>query len=383
MLDLVIKNGRVIDTKNNIDEIKSIGIKNGRIHSLQDEFEEEAIQCIDAKGCIVTPGFIDFHTHFFSYGLDSAIPCPDAICFPSGVTTAIDAGSSGEANYETFKSLILNHTKVRMKSYLYIDSEGQVKMNVDQSENLDSSNFNKEGIKELFRKYKNELLGLKIKFSKEIVEDRGLEPLIETINIAKEIGCKIVVHTTNLPVEVSELMKVLRSGDIYCHVFQGKNNSIIGDNGQVLREIIEGRKKGIIFDAANGCNNADIEVTKTAIKEGFLPDIISSDITASSFYRKEKGVFSLPFILSKYLNMGVALKDIIRSCTEAPARVIGEEETIGTLEEGAFADICILRIIDKEVEFLDSNKKIFVGNKLIKNEATIKDGVVVFKQIEF
>lgn len=382
MLDLIIRNGRVIDTKNNIDKIKSIGIKEGKIHSLKDEINDDSIQSIDAKGCIVVPGLIDFHTHLFSYGLDNTIPCPDAVCFPSGVTTAIDGGSSGVSNYEIFKRRILSNSKVRMKSFLYIGSEGQVRMSINQNETLNPKNFNREEIKRLFEKNGDDLLGLKVKFSKETVGDLGIELLREVIKIANEIGCRIVVHTTNLPVQVSELVEILREGDVYCHVFQGKNNSIIGDDGQILSAAIEGRRKGIIFDAANGFNNSDIKVTQSAIKNGFLPDIISSDISAGSFYRKEKGVFSLQFVLSKYLNMGVELRDIIKSCTEAPAQLIGDSD-IGTLEEGASADICILKIIEKKVEFVDSNKNKFIGNKLLKNEVTIKDGIVVFRQIDF
>jgi len=157
-------------------------------------------------------------------------------------------------------------------------------MDFNISEDFNPELFNENRIKYLKEKYKDEILGLKIRLGKEIAGDLGIEPLKVAIELAERVGgISIYVHTTNPPCKAGEIAKLLRKGYVYCPVFNGKENNIINENGNVYEEIKEVRKRGVTFDAANGKSNYCNYVAAQAIKDGFLPDIISSDITSEKY----------------------------------------------------------------------------------------------------
>lgn len=224
----------------------------------------------------------------------------------------------GTANYEAFRFLTFN-SRVRILAYLNVCPAGLATK--AYHENLDPACFQKNTILRYLKKYKDQLLGLKLRSSKELVGEYGLEPLRTMISIAEEAHCPVVVHTTNPPVPPEELAGLLRAGDVYAHVYQGKGDTVVR-NGHVIEEMREHQKRGVIFDAANGVNHFSLSVAQTCMAEGFLPDIISTDLTTKSAY-KPGMVFSLPFILSKYIALGMPLLEIIRRVTTNPARVIG------------------------------------------------------------
>ncbi|MDR2006749.1 MAG: amidohydrolase family protein [Acidaminococcales bacterium] len=174
---------------------------------------------------------------------------------------------------------------------------------------------------------------------------------------------------------------MLRAGDVFCHVHQGAGHTILGNNGKVLPEIAAAQKRGVIFDAANGRNNFSFTVAQQAIQEGFLPDVISSDLTAKTLYGDF--VFGLPYVMMKYLNMGMQLQDVIASCTSNPARQMGLSGKIGTLAPGAFADVAVFRHIRKKYVMHDNSGKSIEGEHLLLPQLTVLNGKVVFRSIEF
>ena len=373
-VDYLIRGGRVIDPYRNFDGIADIAVKNGVIVSAEGA---EPAQTVDAAGCVVTPGLIDFHTHIAAYMTDLGIPA-ESVYFPTGVTTAVDAGSSGTANYEAFRQITLNG-KVRVRAYLNVCPGGLV--TGAYHENLNPACFRRETMLRYLKKYSDQLLGLKLRCSKELVGEYGLEPLKAMLEIAEEAGCPVVVHTTNPPAKPEELARMLRPGDVYAHVYQGKGETTVRD-GKVIPELYEHKERGVIFDAANGTNHFGISVAKVCMEEGFRPDIISTDLTTKSAYLPGK-VFSLPFVLSKYIALEMPLPEIIRRATTNPARVLGEEKELGSLCEGTCADIAIHRVLEKPVVFSDFKGDTLEGNALLKTEMTMREGVAVFRQIDF
>ncbi len=377
MYDIIIKNGRVIDSYNEIDKILDVAIENGKISNIGKLNYDESIQTIDATGCIVSPGLIDYHMHI--YPLAEIGVLGEATCFPSGVTTAVDAGSTGCGTYEGHRGFV-SSSKLRIKSYLNVCSAGLA--TGSYLENPNPKYYNRKKIAQMFDKYGDELVGLKIRQGSEIVGDLGLEPLKETIKIADEIGTKVMVHCSNPPSDLKEMIDLLRDGDILTHAFQNKGGSILDKNGHVCQPAWDARDRGVIFDVANANIHFSFDVANVALRENFIPDTISTDLTVRSLYKRH-AVFNLIHVMAKYLNMGMSINQILEKCTSKPAEIMGMQNKIGCLSIGTNADISIIKIKDKEVLFSDREGVILKGNKIIKAMLTLKDGDIVYRDIEF
>lgn len=375
-IDMLIKNGRVVDPYQNLDRIQDVLVLNGKIIPSPAGEVVEAAQEIDAAGCIVTPGLIDFHNHIFGGGSDLCISA-DAALLPSGVTAGVDAGSAGSANYELFLANMLMQ-KIRFKSFLHVCPTG---LGTTQfHEVLKPEAWDKHKIIALFEKYKDFLIGLKIRTSKSIVGSLGLGPVQKTIEIANEIGCPVCVHTTEGPTPVEDLLAMLRPGDIFCHVFHGTGETVLKD-GKLKEGVKEARERGIIFDAANGSNHFAFATAEAALAEGFFPDVISTDLTVKTLFKPP--VYSLPYTLAKYLALGCNLSDVISAATHVPARLMEMEGKIGTLAYGAYADIAIFKLAEQKVTFVDTFKQTRQGNKMLLPQMTVVNGQILFRQLDF
>lgn len=376
--NILITGGHVIDPKRGIDEIRDVFIKGDEIVENCSETVKKNSLIINAEGCLVLPGLIDFHAHVFFDGTDSSIP-PDVGMLPNCVTTVVDGGSAGTSNYEIFRKNVIDNSLVRIKSFLNVSPIGQVTAKFNENE--DPKYYDEDKIRYLFKKYSNDLLGLKVKASKENVGDLGITPVKKTLELAEELGCPMEVHTNNPFPNTIELIKFFRKGDIFAHVYHGSGSTIIGDDNHVLQEIRQARKRGVIFDAANGKSNFVLKTAKTALADGFKPDIISSDLTWLTMFKNL--AFGLPWLMSKYLALGMNLNDIVAACTSTPARLMKMENEIGTLAPGACADVAILKPINCECNFTDIFNDSLKGEKLLLPQMTIRGGHILFRQLNF
>lgn len=374
-MDILIQRGHVIDPFNGIDQVCDIAVKDGRIVPAGGE---AAKQTIDAKGCFVTPGLIDGHAHAAADVTGLGV-VPESCCFPSGVTGMIDAGSTGIDNYRAFRARTCG-IPIHVKALLNVCPGGLV--TTAYHENIDPKYYRPAEILRFLRRYSDQLLGLKVRQSVEIAGDLGLSPLRAMLEIAEEAGCPVTVHTTNPAGKPEEILKLLRPGDVYAHVFQGKGQTILDEEEQVLPILYEAQKRGVILDAANGSNHFSFPVARAAIRQGILPDVISTDLSINTMF-KGKRVFSLPFIMSKYLALGLKLPQIIERTTRIPAKIMGMEKELGSLSIGTAADISIFRCLEKETAFEDFSGEVMTGGRLLKTEMTILGGEVVFRQIDF
>lgn len=372
-VDYLIKNGHIIDPYQGKDYIGDLAISQGKIVDCD---HVKANHVVDADGCLVTPGFIDFHTHVACGVTELGIPT-DVSYLPTGVTTVVDAGSCGASNFDAFHTL-MSTWKTRTKAFLYVGSGGLV--TTAYPDNIDPSKYQENKILQKLEQYPD-ILGLKIRQGAENAGEMGLEPLRRTIEIAEKAHCPVAVHISNSPRPVVEIARMLRPGDIFIHVYEGKGDTYIRSKEEVaeLREI---QKKGVIFDCSNGNSHFCLEVAQFCLGEGLYPDIISTDNDIKSQYVPGKG-FSLPFVMSKYITLGMDIKDIIRCVTTTPARLIGEEKNLGSLCVGTCADIAISRIVKHPVEYLDFRNTPLQGDTLIKTEMTFREGVPLYRQIEF
>ncbi len=382
--DYVIRGGRVMDPATNTDEIRDVVVCGSRIVDPQGE----TVECghvIDASGYLVTPGLIDFHTHIFYEGGGTSIR-PDFM-IAQGTTAAVDAGTAGAVTFEAFYKTVVAQSTTRIKSFLTTYSGGQ--LDAKLCEDFAPELYNLERMERVVDKYRDNILGLKIRISRGVVPDeRGMEYLKKTVELAEILNHKlgtdlrVCVHTTNAPMTAGELAACLRPGDIFCHCYQGAGNTIVMEDGQIAAEVLAARKRGVIFDAANGKGNFGFAAARSALAAGFYPDIISSDLTIDKFnmppYAK-----NFPTVLSKYLDMGLDLMTILRAATATPAEVMGMKGQIGTLSAGAYADIAIFKEKKQYVLHKDWCDDELEGHVLLVPQLTMSAGEIYYCQTDF
>jgi dihydroorotase len=373
-VDLLIKNGHVIDPLRGIDKVENIAVKSRKIISYTDGMKGK--QEIDASGCIVTPGLIDFHAHIYERGTDSGIN-PDLAMIPQGVTAVVDGGSSGVSNYRLLFEL-LDRSYVKTKIYLQVSPGGQTTHQFP--ERYYPAAWNMDKFKIAFETRGSSILGLKIRISKPILTEVGIGVFYEALKLAEQLNTTICVHITNPEAPLSEIAEALRPGDIFCHVFHGTGYTIFNDKGEIFPEILRARERGVLFDMCHGTVNFSFEIAERALKQGFRPDIISTDLNSVSW--NHSPAFGLPHIMSKFLYLNMPLPEIIRRVTVIPAKTMGMADRIGSLTEGFDADITILRIEKKRVVFSDALKAEHIGDQYFTPLATIINGSVMFRRPE-
>lgn len=377
-VDIKIIAGTIIDPYRNLVGPGEILIQGRRIVAAETNAEVEAERVVYADDCIVVPGLIDFHAHLYPFGTEIGIS-PDASFLPVGVTTAVDGGSCGTANFTAFARSVVPVNRMRIFSLLNVCPAGLATSR--HHEQADPKYYDEAKMKDLFDRHAGLLLGLKIRQSKDIVGELGLKPLEATLAIAQRLNCPVVVHTTNPPVAAEKIADILRKGDVYCHVHQGTGENILDGQGKVKQAFFAAQNRGVLFDAANGRNHFLFPLAKQAIREKFYPDIISSDITANTVFGDY--VYGLPYVLTKYLTLGMELKTVIAACTSVPADWLGQSGKIGTLAPGAFADVAIFRRGSKPITIKDNFGNAVLAENCLVPQATILDGKIVFRQIDF
>lgn len=389
--DLLIKNGMFLlngDGRESEWKPMDAAVADGKIVMLREHTEgysgEEmeantpvAAQVIDASGCYVTPGLIDYHMHYFKSGSELGI-LPEITAYANGVTAVVDGGSAGVSNFDGFYLYDMAGSTLTTKALLNVCSVGQPA--VYYLENMDPSLFQEEKILGFCRKYEGTIVGLKVRQSREIVGDLGLEPTRRAVEIAEKAGLPVVVHATDSPGEIRDTLKILRPGDVFCHCFHQKGKTILDSGGKVLPEVWEAQKRGVLFDMAHGSMNFSYSVASAAISQGFLPDIVSSDLSTLSAFKPP--AYGMAYMISELMNLGMNFAQIIRRCTEIPAGKI-EMPELGNLHLEGPADISIFRISEKEISYHDRYGNTFTGKKFLEPLMTVKSGKVMYRQYDF
>jgi len=376
--DRVIKGGRVIDPAAAVDERVDIGIIGEKIADVKPNIDRaDAGDVIHADGLIVTPGLIDFHAHAMMLGGIGLGSDLDAVCNSTGVTTFVDGGSTGAATFPVFKEFLIDHADTRLRAFLHISSTGIADLDVGESTYLDL--HDPERAAETAKNHRDLIVGIKARVQKEVVGKNGLEPL----RLAKKAaslagGIPVMVHVTNPPSPLKEILDMLEAGDVVSHFLHGKEWGILDANHRLIDSVLEARQRGIVFDVGHGRNHVDFTVARTAIAAGFLPDTISTDLTRGGMVGIVK---DFPHTLSKFLNLGMALSPVIACATANPARLLGMEGKIGTVQKGAFADIAVFDLKSGTFDFIDAERNTLKGDTCMLACHTIRRGKTVWQHV--
>ena len=373
--DLLLKGGHVIDAKNGISAVRDVAISQGRIAAVEANIPaSRARSTIDVSSLYVTPGLVDMHVHVFAGSMNREYlgeNCvrPDGFTFRSGVTTVVDAGSSGWRNFGEFRDQIINRSKTRVLAMLNIVGSGMGgRPDVEQN----TKDMEPKPTAEVAKRHKDVVVGIKVAHyagPEWIAVDRG----VEAGNLA---GIPVMVDFATFRPErpfQDLVLKHLRPGDIYTHTYLSAVPMLDGQ-GKLLPYLFDAKKRGIIFDVGHGGGSFSFRQAIPAIRQGFLPDSISTDLHTDSMNAGMKDMLNL---LSKFLNMGMPLDDVIAAASWHPAREIHHEE-VGHLSIGAPADVAVLRLVNGEFGFVDSARLRMRGTQKLVAELTLREGRVVW-----
>jgi len=373
--DVLLRGGHVIDPRNNLSAVRDVAIAGGKIAAVAPRIEPaDAFKTIDVSGLYVTPGLVDIHVHVYtgtgekgSYAGDNSV-YPDGFTLRAGVTTVVDAGGAGWRNFEDFKLRVIDRAKTRVLALLNIVGNGMRGGDYEQ----DLADMASAPAGEMARKYPGVIVGIKTAHYGG-PEWIPVEHAVEAGTMA-DIPVMVDFGASKPERPVAELVtKKLRPGDIYTHVYSGLRGEL-DPSGRVNPGLWEGRKRGVIFDVGHGGGSFAWRVAVPAIKEGFVPDSISTDLHVGSMNAGMKDMLN---VMSKFLALGLTLDDVIARSTWNPAREI-KQDGLGHLSVGAEADVAVVRLEDGRFGFVDSFGGRLRAPKKLVCELTLRDGKVVY-----
>ena len=374
--DLLLKGGKVIDPRNGINAPMDVAVSGNKIARVAESISPtDAKMTVDVSGFYVTPGLVDIHVHVYtgtgnknSYTGDRSV-YPDGFTFRSGVTTVVDAGSSGWTNFPDFKDRVIDISKTRVLALLNIVGKGMAGRNdIEQ----DTSDMDPKATAKRAKEYPDTIVGIKsAHFAGP--EWTSVDKAVEAGKLA-DLPVMIDFGTFHEARPFQELvLDHLRPGDIYTHGYK-RQVPYVDDKHKLLPYLAQARKRGVKFDVGHGGGSFSWKNAVPAIRQGFWPDSISTDLHIGSM---NAGMKDMTNVMSKILSQGVPLYDVIKMSTWNPAQQMKRTE-LGHLSEGAVADIAVLRLDHGRFGLVDAQRARLMATKLLVCEMTIRNGEVAW-----
>ena len=378
--DLVIKGGDVLDPSQSLRAKRDIGIRFGVIEAVDADIPAtRARQVLDVAGKLVTPGLVDLHTHVYPYGSAIGIPA-DELVPHQGTTTCVSAGDAGANNFAGFRRFVVAQTRTRLYAFVHIANIGLAGFPVAELYNIDFAQPDSAG--RAIAENADMVLGAKVRMSENVIAKHGLEPLKRAISACEQAGtgAKVMCHIGGVETRalMSQILDVLRPGDILTHCYSGFPN-MAGDftnivqDGRLIPAAINAKQRGVIFDIGHGGGSFDYTVAEAAIQQGCLPDTISSDIHV--FSGNTPGMPYLTWVMSKFLGLGFSLEQVVAMATVNPAKIINRAPKLGTLQPGAPGDVAIMELVEGPVSFVDTRNNTRNGQAYLKPVQTVTAGI--------
>ncbi len=365
--DVLLKNGHVLDFRNKRNGRFDIALVRDKVVRVaQDLPPAHARLVLDVGDYYVTPGLIDIHTHFDAGGADLNLQ-PDHHALPNGVTTAVDAGSSGHRNFEAFKSHTIDHSRTRILAWLNIVGAGMYGPEVEN----DVAQMDAAACAAMVNKYPDLIVGVKTAHFQPPTWD-AVDRAVEAGKLSSK---PVMVDFTQKPGRLYSdlLLKHLRPGDIHTH-FYGRANPLLDENKKIAPYALAARQRGVLFDVGHGAGSFLFRNAVPAIQQGFLPDTISTDIHKRSIMLPRADMTTT---LSKLLNIGLSVDQVVERSTVNAASAIHRPD-LGHLSEGGIADLAVLEIQKGKFGFVDSGLNRLIGDRRIRCVLTIRAGKVAW-----
>ena len=369
--DLLIKGGRVIDASQKLNGELDVAIAGGKIAAIAANIPaNRAREVFDAKGKLVTPGLINTHAHLYRYAYPISVD-PDAVGFPAGVTTAIDAGSGGASTFLGFRKYVIDTNPLRIYAMLNISTVG----NFGNELYMGLGNINAKSAVRVINEHKDRIVAIKVRINgnhNDLAND--LEVLKRARSASDETGLPIMMHWTNEP----DLLAILKRGDILTHPFNiptpNQSNLFGGAPGKVLPQILELKDRGI-WTESQAVNSHHLWVnSEAAFAQGWAPDLISTDMGAVT--PETPNGLMLPWTMTQYLHLGLTIEQIVERVTLTPTKVFKFPEKVGTLEPGVTGDVTVIDLQEGNFELIDQQNNKRTAKRKIVPVATVHGGTL-------
>jgi dihydroorotase len=373
--DLLIKNGHVIDPKNNIDATVDVAIKDGRIAKEEAGIPAgQAAKVVDATGLFVTPGLIDIHTHVFvgarpeTFADGFLSVSPDDFTLKAGVTTVVDAGTSGWRNFPVFKEHVIDKSRTRVLAFLNIAGNGMSGSPTEQ----DMTDMDAFLTALMIKKNPETIVGVKIGH----YEGSDWAPFDRAIEAATTSHTILFVECHLPQYSLEAQLAKMRPGDIITHSFEkiDERTAVVDSQGRLLPFVAAAQKRGVLFDLGHGGAGFWFSVAVPAMKDGLPPNTFGSDLHRFSM---NAGMKDMMNIMSKYMTMGMSLPEVVRRGSWNAAKAIHRED-LGNLSVGSVADVAVLRVREGHFGFIDAGGNVLQGTKKLEAELTVRNGKIVW-----
>ncbi len=366
--DLLIRNGHVIDPAAGLSARADVGVRNGRIAAVGPDLPAAGCPEVhDAEGGYVSPGWIDLHGHWYEaclFGINAEIG------LNHGVTTAVDAGTAGFANFPNFHSTAILTNRARILAFVHVSCMGLHTPFTGELLNLDYARPEETAM--VIDAYRDAAVGVKVRIG-DMTGGRGNQALDLALAAANAAKAPLMTHI-GAGADEPYILNHLRPGDILTHCFHGNRNGMLSDDPAVglIPSVIRARERGVIFDVGHGCGSFSWDSAKRCFEHHFWPDAISTDLHRYSV--NEPWSVTMPQVMSKFLSLGMSIEDVVEKTTSGPARILGRLDSIGSLAPGSEADIVVFGLREGEFEFTDVKLKVNRGDRMIEPQIVVKAG---------
>lgn len=377
--DLLLKGGTLIDPSQRIHAVKDIAFTNGNVAAVGNDFPpSEAVEVVDCSGNIVAPGMIDLHVHVFwgvsHYGIE-----PDPHCVARGVTTAVDAGSTGADIFAGFRKYVIEPSATRLFAYLNISSLGMINREIGELNDMQYANVSKAVA--MIDQHRDLILGVKVRLTPEysgINEAAGIRPLYLAREVADTVGLPIMVHPQAAWCgSIDDILAVMRERDILTHCFHASECGILDVDGNIRKSVLKAMERGVIFDVGHGVGSFKWDIAERSLKQNFQPQTISSDLHV----RNVNGpVYDLATTVSKFLHLGLSVDNALQKVTSAPAQAMRMPDKIGTLKVGAFGDAVVFELQEGVFELWDAHGQVRIARQRLVPTTVVRAGKVHIKR---
>lgn len=382
MFDILLKGATILDPSRQVDEKGSVAVKDGKIAGVGKELDAaEARTVYDLTGKVVTPGLIDIHCHPSAGVLDGGVVA-DETALATGVTTVCDAGSTGAGNFATMRRFIIDPSRTAIFCFLNLGHAGLVPVPL-RGELVSEGDFGVEETRQVVEANRDIIRGIKIRLIDPLCQGVGMRAVEAAKKVAAELGIPLVIHVgEHRPRETGDplddlsraAVSLLESGDIISHYLTDKAGGLILDDGTIYPELLAAAGRGVALDTCQGFNHFSFRTARRAFEAGLTPSVVTTDLSLNGM----PVVQSLVVTMSKLLNLGLPLGDLVRMTTSRAARLIGEEERRGSLAPGRTADITVMEVTNGDYHFGDCRAgEILRAGQLIEPRMVLRAGVVL------
>jgi dihydroorotase len=372
----LLRGGRVIDPAQGLDSALDVRTRDGRIEAVGADLPPENTTILDASGLLVLPGLIDGHVHCF-HGLGPMID-PDVVGVSRGVTTVVDAGSSGHAAFPLFRDHVMARAKTRVLAYIHLSTLGGV-VGPDFGNLADPRLIDLDGIARTVQANPERVVGVKVHAITGCMGPLGIEPLRQARGLADQLGTRLMVHIgetwSQEPAKpVQQVIEFLQPGDILTHMYTAQRGGLLDGTNTLHPAVREARDRAVRFDVGHGSSNLNWGVAQRLLDVGFLPDSISTDGSHRNLFWL---TWDLPTVMSKLLALGLPLPDVVAMATCNAAAQIGRADTLGSLAVGREADLSVMRLVGGDWTALDSQRQERMLHQRLVPEFTVRAGEVI------